>query len=113
MTLLLWTLVSILAFLVWYGVRRAPFNKRRGDNITMRLSQLKDFEPSCTLISSDGLSGLAIDETRRQVGLIEPGLSPENAGISLRTLSYNMILRSEIVEDGTTVSHTSRRDQSG
>jgi hypothetical protein len=111
-----WTLVAVIPFLVWYGLRRGSFKPHLAESITTRLSRLKDFDPSCTLISSDGLSGLAIDETRRQVCLIEPiepRLSPEHPKIGLRNVSYNMILRSEVVEDGTTVAHTSRRDQPG
>jgi len=113
MTFLDWTLVSILAFLVFYGLGKAKSNQRRGENVSDPLSQLKDFEPSCTLIGRDGFSALAIDENRKQICLFEQSVSPDHPKISLRNIPYHMLLRSEIVEDGATVTHTSRRDQLG
>ena len=63
---------------------------------------VEGFTPTQQFVGEDGLSGIAVDEQGRQVCLVSLISQPP-----LRTVAYEDIISSEIVEDGTSVTKTS------
>jgi hypothetical protein len=73
------------------------------------LSLVKEFSASKQVLGSDGKTGLAIDEQRKKICLIDCRLET----VSHRVISYKDLLSSEIFEDGTTITKTVRSSQVG
>lgn len=74
-----------------------------------KLRSLPEFSPTQKIIGNNGEAGLAIDEDRRKVVLINSGPS----GVRLKPITYRDILSSEIFVDGETVTKTARGSQLG
>ncbi len=74
------------------------------------ITSLPDFEISQQFMSVDGKSGIAIDDRRKKVCLIE---NTSGKIIDSRVVDYKELLSSEIYEDGQTVMRTSRSSQIG
>jgi Short C-terminal domain len=68
-----------------------------------------DFSATQRFIGCDGNSGIAIDELREKIGLI----SNNQNSVSIRIVSYRDLLSSEIFEDGSMITKTSRSSQLG
>jgi predicted Zn-ribbon and HTH transcriptional regulator len=91
------------------GIGNIVLTSQNKNNIKGKLDQLNDFEASQQIVGEDGESGIAIDEQRKKVCLIK-----HDAGnIDLVIISYKELLSSEICEDGTSVTKTSRVNQAG
>ena len=63
-------------------------------------STMKDFLPTQKIIGSDAKTGIALDESREKICLFYR----HNGSLASRIASYNEIISSEIVEDGTTIT---------
>jgi hypothetical protein len=74
-----------------------------------KLNELTDFSASQKIMGCDGASGFAIDEGRKKIGLITNQLNV----VSIRVVSYRDLISSEIFEDGSTITRTSRNSQLG
>lgn len=73
------------------------------------LSGVPDFSVTQKVIGDDGATGLAIDEQRKKVCLIDH----RQRTVSCRVVTYKDLLSSEIFEDGSTVTKTVRSSQLG
>jgi hypothetical protein len=74
-----------------------------------RIGCIEGFSATQKVIGSDGNTGLAIDEQREKICLIEY----KEQNITTRVLAYKDLLSSEIFEDGATVTKTVRSSQLG
>ncbi len=82
-------------------------NKKKG--MEEKLAELNEFTPSQKIMADDGNSGIAVDEGRNKICLINNYLG----NIELDVLEYRDILSSEIFEDGVTITKTARASQLG
>lgn len=101
-------LVLAIPFVYWVwvmGARKADRERieKARQSVQGLISGLEGFTATRTYIAPDGSAGLAIDRTTRCVAIVEGGhvakFAPED------------VLSSEIVEDGTSVTRTSRGSQ--
>ncbi len=92
--LLLYGLIAANLRGIRLSSRKAPRNPLQG----------RDFTPTQTLYSADGVTGLAFDRHRKKLRL-----SYTLGGIpAVRTLDYQDLLACEIVENGRTIAKTRR-----
>lgn len=75
--------------------------------IERALSSLHDFSASQKIMTRDLKSGLAVDEQRKKVCLI----NVNQAVVKVRVISHRDLVSSELFEDGTTITKTSRSSQ--
>lgn len=73
------------------------------------LYEMSDFYTTQKIMGEDGLSGLAIDEFKKEICLIKNKFGD----LTLETIPYRDLLSSEIFEDGKTTTRTSRSSQFG
>jgi hypothetical protein len=109
-------LVSVAV--IWWSVSSEMKEHRaaraaRKTAIEKALSSLPDFKPTLSSLSYGELeSGIAIDEERRRVCLFtQKGAVQGHPTFRFRVIKYNEILKSEIVEDGSVLTETSRSSQ--
>lgn len=102
-------IISAIVAGVAIGIGNIVVTSQKKDKIKEKLDQLSDFDASQQIVGEDGESGIALDEQRKKVCLIK-----HNSGnIDLAVISYKDLLASEICEDGTSVTKTSRVSQAG
>lgn len=105
----------IVAAAIWaliYGIIQIDkTSAERGAALRDHLAQIKDFTVTQQVFGIDdsGLTGLAIDEERKKVCLID---RPQQT-ISTRVVAYKDLLASELFEDGVTITKTNRTSQIG
>ena len=85
----------------------AVSNKKKA--MEEKLKSLPDFSPTQKIMSNNGDTGLAIDENRKTIVLINNNLS----GVNLKLITYRDALSSEIFVDGETITKTARGSQLG
>lgn len=73
------------------------------------LSRIEEFSATQKVMGSDGNTGLAIDEKRKKVCLIDH----RQQTVSLRVVTYKDFLSSELFENGATITKTVRSSQLG
>lgn len=71
------------------------------------LARIDDFSATQKVMGSDGSTGLAIDEQRRKVCLIDH----RQQTLAIRVCSYKDLLSCEVLEDGATLTKTVRSTQ--
>ena len=81
---------------------------KKGD-LKKKLNSVNDFSASQKVMGENGNSGIAVDEGRKKVCL----LNKRMVASELDVLSYRDILSSELFEDGETVTKTARVSQLG
>lgn len=103
-------------FLIMIGVVAVIFVTKREINISKRrkamdaqLDNIENFSASQKFIGMDGKTGIAIDEQRNKICLI----NHLNKKIHTCFLEYKDLLAAEIFEDGITVTKTVRSSQMG
>ncbi|MEK3716234.1 SHOCT domain-containing protein [Paenibacillus sp. FSL R7-0333] len=118
--ILLWMITGnpILAFIIgggvalvtsWYAKRKKTEQNYNTDKqLYWYLDEVKDFKASKYHISEDKKFLVAIDETSKKVCFID-----NNYGIAQKVYSYRDLIKSEITEDGESVTTTSRTSQLG
>ena len=94
---------------VVYVVIKLIYISSKKTSMVIKLSAQSDFSPSHKVMGEDGNSGIAVDEGRKKVCLINKHV----VGSELDILSYRDILSSEVFEDGETVTKTARVSQLG
>jgi hypothetical protein len=98
--------LGILAYMVACQVNY----DRRKDKIEKSIQNLQTFTASQGMIAADSHTGLAIDEKAAQIALSEYD-DDIQASPTTTICSYKDIISSEIYEDGTTLTKTSRMSQ--
>jgi hypothetical protein len=102
----------VLLFVVFIGIviiLNSLTLSSKKNAIQKRLESLEDFQTTQQVMSLDGSTGIAIDESRKKVCLL---VVPE-AGVISRVFSYKDLLSSEIHEDGIMLTKTNRMSQLG
>lgn len=107
-----WTFIIVLAICVLVGgimtaVDAANKQKAKTKAILENLRRVEDFSATQLLIGSEGNTGLAIDEQRKKVCLIDQ----RQGNATFRLIPYKDLISSELFEDGTTVTKTMRASQ--
>jgi hypothetical protein len=105
MDFVIWLIIIIVAAAL-LQISATNNKKKKMEKI---LGERSDFSATQKIMGCDGNSGIAIDETRKKVGLI----SNEFNIVSIRVFSYRDLLCSEIFEDGSTITKTVRTSQVG
>lgn len=91
------------------GVMRAINTSNKKKAMDDYLGRIKDFSATQKVMGKDGNTGLAIDEQRKKICLIDH----RQQNITTRVFVYKDLLSSEIFEDGATVTKTVRSSQIG
>jgi hypothetical protein len=73
------------------------------------IKELPDFDMTQQIMGADGTTGLSVDESRKKVCLV----NKSDKTLSSRVVDYRDILSTELFEDGTAVTKTSRSSQLG
>jgi len=73
------------------------------------LNHLTNFDATQKFMGVDGISGIAIDEDKKEICIIKK----KGNDFALDVISYNDLLSSEIFEDGKTITRSSRASQLG
>ncbi|MFT3809421.1 MAG: SHOCT domain-containing protein [Micropepsaceae bacterium] len=89
------------------GVAQLAITSAAKNAVDQKFSGVSDFTPDYKYLGEDGSTGLAIDMQRKKLCLVI-GLTG-----SVRVYDHRDILEVEIVEDGVTISKTSRTSQAG
>lgn len=98
-------LVSIVLFAV------AIYSFKLRNRFEGKLSNIKDFTASQQYISTDYAVGISVDEQKKKVAIFTNTLL--RIGAEPIIFTYKDILSSEILEDGSTITETSRTSQAG
>jgi hypothetical protein len=108
MELLFWIGLVLVVVIVIVVVQLVTVSGQKSA-MEAKLASLSDFTPTQKFMGCDGRTGIAIDEDRKKVCLII--FQSEDSLASL--FSYKDLLASEIFEDGSTITSTSRSSQAG
>ena len=101
-------LIGVTIVFVVIKLAMAADTSNRKKKMESDLSAMPDFTASQQVMGDNGKSGIAVDEERMKVCLIEfDGISDSDI------VSYRDLLSSEIFEDSSTVTKTSRGSQLG
>lgn len=109
MEAILWTIGLIFVGAIVVGVFIGINTSNKQKAMATYVERLRDFSATQQIAGNDGLTGMAIDEERQKICLVDHS----NAEIRSRTFSYRDLLSCEIFEDGETVTKTSRSSQIG
>ena len=103
-----WTLVIIFVVVgVVVAIIQAVNTSNKKKAMEDCLGRIDDFSATQKVMGSDGSTGLAIDEQRRKVCLIDH----RQQNVAIRVCSYKDLLSSEVFEDGATLTKTVRASQ--
>jgi hypothetical protein len=94
---------------VLIGIGNLMLISDRKSKIAGGISALENFTPTCQITGCDGMSGLAVDESRHKVCLIRSVGSTVTNSI----VDYKDLLSVELFEDGFSMTKTSRSSQLG
>lgn len=104
-----WVIVFV-AIVLGLGILAGIGEIKREKRLEEKLAALKDFTPTQKIMETEGRYGVAIDERRNKLCLIDAQYAKD---IILDVLPYKDLLAVEIFEDGSTVTRTSRTSQIG
>lgn len=109
-------IIIMIGAVIQTGIWMAKNTSKRKKAVEDHLAHIEDFSAThkvmgndSNVIGNDGNTGLAIDEQRKKVCLIDY----RQQNIATRVFSYKDLLSSEIFEDGATVTKTVRTSQIG
>ncbi|WP_119966699.1 SHOCT domain-containing protein [Simplicispira lacusdiani] len=103
-----WVIIIVVGAVV-VAVIQAINTSNKKKAMDDHLGGIKDFSTTQKVIGSDGNTGLAIDEQRKKICLIDH----RQQNVTTRVFVYKNLLSSEIFEDGATVTKTVRSSQLG
>lgn len=112
MDLLTWCAIIFIIFGIYgiaQGVEISEEISKKRKAIETNLSDIPDFTVTQKVIGVDATTGLAIDEARKKVCLIDH----RKQDVSCRIFTYEDLLSSELFEDGLTITKTVRSSQIG
>lgn len=98
--------VIIIIFFILFNTQEAKDNKR---DFLLRLSKLDDFNPTQYMMEDNGRQGLAIDEDKNKFCITRDS----NGYVITEVYEYKELLEAEILEDGNSITKTSRTGQVG
>jgi hypothetical protein len=101
--------VFIMVAIVGLMILKLVVTSQNKQKIGESLSSISDFNITQKIIGDNGLSGLAIDENKKEICLIKN----DSGNLSYLIIPYRDLLSSEIFEDGKTITRTSRTSQFG
>lgn len=103
-------LVLIIIVIIFLVAGFQLFNQStRRKTLSTAIKEIPDFSASKEIMGKDGFSGIAVDVSRKKICLIKlDGINTKH-----RVIDYHNIVSSEIIEDGTSVTKTSRTSQVG
>jgi len=108
MNFITWVIVVIAVLAAAAGFQTFVIsNKQR--KMGAMLERVHNFRATQKVMGVDGETGMAIDENRKSICLIDS----HQKDVSLRFCSYKNLLSSEVFEDGITVTKTVRSSQVG
>jgi len=107
----LFTALFLIALLIPLGIGVANMisvseNKKK---LEIETSSIRDFSRTFYFIGSDGKSAIAIDQSQKNICLTDL----QHDIVSNRIFSYRDLLSVEILQDGSSVTKTSRTSQAG
>ncbi|GIK24692.1 MAG: hypothetical protein BroJett006_09380 [Betaproteobacteria bacterium] len=106
----LWTWVAVFAVIaILGGIFSTMETSKKKKAMDGQLSAIPDFAATWKIMGNDAKTGLAIDEHRNLVCLIDN----HQSNMSYRIVPYKDLLSCEIFEDGSTVTKTMRTSQIG
>ncbi len=101
-----WWVLCIGLVIVYFVVNKARSSaSRKNDSMLLALGSVKDFTPYQHFITDECNTGLAFDEKRKKVLVIQ--------GKTIRVFDHTDLVSSEIFEDGSAVTRTVRSSQIG
>ncbi len=104
----IWVIIFVVGIVV-VGVIQVINTSNKKKAMDDHLGIIKDFSATQKIMGSDGNTGLAIDEQRKKICLIDH----RQHNVTTRVFVYKDLLSSEIFEDGATVTKTVRSSQLG
>jgi len=100
-------LVLIVALLtIGLGVAMAIVNANQRASLQASVNAAPGFKPTQQYMGVDGGAGISVDQESKTVCLV-------SRGAPARVINYRDVLQAEILEDGETVTKTSRSSQAG
>ena len=91
------------------GILQGITTSEKKKDMLSEIDKVDDFTVSQQIMGNNGESGLAIDEARHKFCLIKQ----EYGTISTKIYTYKDLLETEILEDGSSITKTSRGSQLG
>lgn len=104
MTVFIILIIVLFVGGVWWSVAYTDKKKKKMEDKIVNIG----FKTTQKVMSCDGNTGIAIDETSRKICLIN-----NFPVLTTKVLSYGDIISSEIIEDSNTVTKTQRGSQLG
>jgi len=101
--------IGLVISVVLAVVAQVIITSNKTKAVDEHLGCFKDFSATQKVMGSDGNTGLAIDEQRKKICLIDH----RQQEVTSRFFAYKDLLSSEISEDGATVTRTVRSSQIG
>jgi len=102
-----WVLI-FLGLIVVAVVGLAIVTSKMKKQMEVHVDGLADFTPTQRIMGNNGQTGIAFDEQRKKICLIQHG-----SNITSRIFNYSDVLACEIFQDGTTITKTLRSSQIG
>lgn len=109
MDFLIFTIFAAMALGLFMSWIKADTNAKRAESVKRSLKRKKGFRRSQCLLSTDAKAGVALDDTGKKVCLIK--FIDNN--VSMRVIGVDKLLSSRIIENGSTITKTSRASQAG
>lgn len=107
MSITAWIVITLVVVIICIIIQIITSNKRR-DDIDGILQDIPNFSTTHLYIGPDEKTGIAIDEENRKVCFIQ-----NYYGVVINPFDYKDIISSEVIEDGDTITKSSRTSQIG
>jgi hypothetical protein len=107
--MIIFSIVFIFTLAIWNRINQRKQRRDRQTAICDEIKSLPDFTVTEYITGAYGYTGLAFDEGRKTICLIDH----DSGGVSHRIISNNELLSVEIFEDGDSITKTDRVSQMG
>lgn len=101
--------IVIIVIAIIYVIIDVANSSSKIKEVSKLLKRIPDFNPTEELMGSDLLTGIALDENRNKICLIKK----IKKKYEFQVFEYRELLSSELLEDGSSISKTSRGSQIG
>lgn len=102
----IFTAMALGLFVLWI---KSDMDAKRAELAKRSLRRKEGFRRSQYLLSQDARTGIALDDTGKKVCLVK--FIDNN--VSMRVIGTDKLLSSRIIENGSTITRTSRSSQAG
>ncbi|NEZ02212.1 hypothetical protein [Heyndrickxia shackletonii] len=109
-----WFVLLGFVFIGILIVSNIKYDKKYRENIESSLEETLNqygFVSDVSYLSDDYISGIAINESTQKLALLKR--NARNQPFVFKTFDFNEVLESEIIEDGASITKTSRGSQIG